>query len=52
MGAAIPITRADRTAVGLQSVARKCDDAAQVRRLLALALLMEDCSRAEATNAE
>ena len=48
MSAAIPITRTDHTAAGLRSVASKCVDAAQVRRLLALALVLEGRSRAEA----
>ena len=48
MSAAIPITRLDHTASELRNIASKCDDGAQVRRLLALALVLEGCSRAEA----
>jgi transposase len=48
MSAAIPITRLDRTASELRSLAGKCGDGAQVRRLLAIALVMEGRSRAEA----
>ena len=48
MSAAIPITRLDHTASGLRSIASKFDDGAQVRRLLALALVLEGRSRAEA----
>ena len=48
MSAAIPITRLDRTASELRSFAGKCCDGAQVRRLLAIALVMEGRSRAEA----
>jgi len=48
MGSAIPITRLDRTASGLRSFASKCGDGAQVRRLLAIALVLDGHSRAEA----
>src|SRR4029077_3587904 len=48
MSAAIPIPRLDRTASELRSFASKCGDGAQVRRLLAIALVMEGRSRAEA----
>lgn len=48
MSAAIPITRLDRTASELRSFAGKCSDGAQVRRLLALALVLDGDSRAEA----
>jgi transposase len=48
MGAPLRITRADHTAAGLRSIAGKGQDAAQVRRLLALALVLEGRSRAEA----
>jgi len=37
MAAGIAIARPDHTASELRTVAGKCDDAAQVRRLLALA---------------
>jgi len=48
MSAAIPITRLDRTASELRSFASKSGDGAQVRRLLALALVLEGRSRTEA----
>src|SRR4029077_15598448 len=48
MSAAIPITRLDRTASELRSLAGKCGDGAQVRRLLAIALVMEGGSPGEA----
>ena len=48
MGAALEITRVDQTAFELRSVAGKCHDAAQVRRLLAIALVLEGRSRSEA----
>ena len=48
MSAAIPITRLDRTASELRSFASKCGDGAQVRRVLAIALVLEGRSRAEA----
>ena len=40
MSAAIPITRLDRTASELRGFASKCNDGAQVRRLLAIALVL------------
>jgi transposase len=48
MGVGLTITRGDHTATELRSCAGKCDDAAQVRRLLALALVLEGRSRSEA----
>jgi transposase len=48
MGAARTITRTERTAAGLRALAAKSEDGAQVRRLLALALVMEGRSRTEA----
>jgi hypothetical protein len=48
MSAAIPITRLDRTASELRSFASKCGDGAQVRRILAIALVLDGHSRAEA----
>jgi transposase len=48
MSAAIPITRLNHSASALRSIASKCDDGAQVRRLLALALVLEGRSRTEA----
>jgi hypothetical protein len=48
MGVALVITRADHTAAELRLLAGKSSDGAQVPRLLALALILEGCSRTEA----
>jgi len=48
MSAAIPITRLDLSASELRSFASKINDGARVRRLLALALVLEGRSRKEA----
>ena len=48
MVAAVVVTRSDHTASELRALASKCDDAAQVRRMLALALVLEGCSRTQA----
>jgi transposase len=48
MGAALEITRTDHTARELRLIASKCRDGAQVRRLLALASVLEGRSRSEA----
>ena len=48
MGAAIKITRLDHTAVALRGLAAKSNDGAQVRRLLAVALILEGHPRREA----
>jgi transposase len=48
VGAAIPITRLDRTASELRSFAGKFGDGAKVRRVLASALVLDSHSRAEA----
>ncbi len=48
MGAALTITRTDHTAAELRAVAGTIKDGAQVRRLLALALVLEGRSRTEA----
>ena len=49
MGAPLTVTRSDNTASELRSFASKCSDGAQVRRLLALALVLEGRSRSEAS---
>lgn len=41
MGAAVKITRTDHTAEALRGLAAKSNDGAQVRRLLAVALILE-----------
>lgn len=48
MGTALTITRTDHTAAELRALAGRSHDAAQVRRLLALALVLEGCLRSEA----
>ena len=48
MGRAINITRSDHTARELRGLAAKSNDAPQVRRLLALALILEGLPRHEA----
>jgi len=48
MSEALTITRADHTALELRRMAAKCRDTAQLRRLLALALVLEGRSRTEA----
>jgi len=48
MGAPVMIKRDDYTAAQLRATATKCSDGAQVRRLLALALVLEGVRRREA----
>ena len=48
MGTALTITRTEHTASGLRDVAGKSKDGAQVRRLLALSLVLEGRPRREA----
>ena len=48
MGVAVRITRTDHTAAALRGLAAKSNDAAQVRRLLALAMILEGKPRHEA----
>ena len=51
MGTAIQITRFDFDAVGLRREARRTTDVAASRRMLALALVLEGASRADAAKA-
>jgi putative transposase len=51
MAAAIQITRSDLDAAGLRREARRTRNAAASRRMLALALVLEDASRMEAAQA-
>ena len=46
MGRAVTVTRTEHTAMSLRSLAAKSDDAAQARRLLALAMVLDGASRA------
>jgi transposase len=48
MGQAVEITRIERSASDLRVIAAKSRDGAHVRRLLALALVLEGASRTEA----
>jgi transposase len=48
MGAALTVTRTDHSAAELRSIAGRCRDAAQVRRLLALASVLDSRPRGEA----
>jgi putative transposase len=48
MGHAIKITRTDHSVSELRAMAAKCRDGGQVRRLLAIALILDGCSRTEA----
>lgn len=48
MGAAVKITRRDYTSAELRALSGRCSDGAQVRRLLALALVLDGHSRTEA----
>lgn len=50
MSAGLKVTRQDHTAAELRVVASKCRDGTQVRRLLALALVLEGISRSEAAS--
>ena len=48
MTAAVRITRLEHTPTALRGMAKGCDDAAQARRLLAIALVLEGVSRQDA----
>jgi transposase len=48
MGAMLPITRADYTSAELRALSVKCSDGAEVRRMLALALVLDGRPRSEA----
>jgi transposase len=50
MGAPLEITRTDYTSAELRSLGGRCCDGAQVRRLLALALILDGHSRTEAAS--
>ncbi len=50
MGAAVVITRTDHTSAELRAMSGPCADAAQVRRLLALAMVMDSRPRREAAS--
>ncbi len=48
MGAPLEVTRLDYTAKELRGLSGRCSDGAQVRRILALAMVLEGRSRTEA----
>ena len=48
MGTAVRVTRGDLTAADLRAASAKCTDGAQVRRMLAVALVLEGRPRTEA----
>ena len=48
MGVPLEITRADHTSAELRALSGRCADSGQVRRMLALALVMDGYSRADA----
>ena len=48
MGAPLEITRMDRTSAELRALSNRCRDGAQVRRILALAMILDGRSRTEA----
>jgi transposase len=48
MGTAVGITRSDHTGAALRALSSKCSDGAQVRRLLAVALVLDGYSRSDA----
>ena len=48
----VPVTRTDHTAEELYDLAKRCGNAAQARRLRAIALIMEGHSRQDAAKAQ
>jgi transposase len=50
MGTALEITRTDHTSGALRALAAKCRDGAQVRRLLAMAMVLDGHPRSEAAS--
>jgi transposase len=50
MGTALQITRTDHTSGTLRALSSKCRDGAQVRRLLALAMVLDGHPRSEAAS--
>ncbi len=48
MGTGVKITRVEHTAAALRALCARCTDGAQVRRILAIALVLEGRPRAEA----
>lgn len=50
MGTAVRVTRGELTAADLRAASAKCGDGAQVRRILAMALVLEGRRRSEAAS--
>jgi transposase len=50
MGAAVMVTRQDLNAAELRAASAKCTDGARVRRMMAVAMVLEGRSRSEATS--
>ncbi len=50
MGTALRITRTDHTSGELRALAKKCRDGGQVRRFLALAMVLDGHARREAAS--
>src|SRR6266851_6888084 len=48
MGAPLAVTRTEYTSVELRALSHRCSDGAQVRRILAIAMVLEGRSRTEA----
>ena len=48
MGAPLEVTRTEHTSAELRALSNRCSDGAQVRRILAIALVLEGRSRTEA----
>ena len=48
MGAPLEISRTDRTGAELRALSGRCRDGAQVRRILAVAMVLEGRTRTEA----
>src|SRR5271163_4777576 len=50
VGATLKVTRTEYTSAELRGLAAKCSDGAEVRRMLALALVLDGCPRGEAAS--
>lgn len=48
MGASLEVTRTERTSAELRALSNRCRDGAQVRRILAIAMVLDGKSRTEA----
>ena len=50
MGAMLRITRTDHTGAQLRALSVKCSNSAQVRRILAVAMVLDGCPRDKAAS--